>query len=104
MFVINGVDYTFHVLAVIFIVISAALFFAGQYALCRRVKRTAVKLIPAYAIVLLIVFAGLVAVSDNKGSLLDLRGAVALIILGYAFVCGVSAAMAWTTYRMRNKK
>ena len=104
MFVINGVDYAFHVFAVIFVVIIVALFFVGQYILCKRAKRMAIKLIPVYAVFLMAILAILVTMGGTGGSPIDLRSFVAWIIVGIAAICGISSGAAWLTYRIRTKK
>ena len=104
MFMINGVDYTFHIFAVIFVVVIVSLFFVGQYILCRKAKHIAIKLIPAYGVFLLIILAILVAMGGTGGSFIDLRSFVAWVILGIASICGVSSGAAWVIYRVKNKK
>jgi hypothetical protein len=86
-------------------IIAFLLIFIIQLALCFKAKRLAVKLIPVYFVIALFILAGLVAVSDNAGSLLDLRGFVAKIISGFALGCGISIGTAWQIYKYkRNKK
>ena len=104
MLVIDGVDYTFHVLAAFFVVGIVAIFFTGQYILCSKAKRTRTKLIPAYCVLLLVAAAISVAVGDTGGSPIDLRGVVALMILAVAFICGASSGAAWIIYKVRRKK
>ena len=103
MFAINGVDYTFHIIAISFVILSIAVYFTAQYLLCKKAKKLTVKLIPAYAVLLLIVLAGLVAVSGTGGSVIDLRSFVALVILCYAAICAVSAGLAWLIYKLKRK-
>jgi len=97
---INDVDYTFHILAVLSIIVIVALFFGGQYILCKKAKHMAVKLIPAYIIFLLVAAAILVATGDTGGSPIDMRGVVSLMILGIAFICGLSSGAAWLIYKV----
>ena len=104
MFVIDEVDFAFHIFAIAFVVISVAIFFTAQYILCSRAKKTRTKLIPACFVLLLVVSAILVAIGNTGGSPVDLRGVAALMILGVALICGISAGAAWLTYRVRNKK
>ena len=85
-------------------IISFLLIFIIQLALCFKTKRLAVKLIPVYFDILLLILAGLVAVSDNAGSLLDLRGFVAKIILGFALGFGISIGTAWQIYKSNRSK
>ena len=104
MFVINGVDYAFQIIAISFVILSIAVYFTAQYLLCKKAKKLGIKLIPAYGVLLLIVLAILVAVSDNRGSILDLQSFVALVVLGYALICGISSGVAWVIYRIKIKK
>ena len=103
-FVIDGIDYTFHIFGIVFIIISVILFFTVQYLLCSRAKKTRTKLIPAYGVVLQIVLAIFVTLSDNHGSFLDLRSFVALVILCYALICAISAMVAWVIFSAKNKR
>ena len=104
MFIINGVDYTFHVFGILFVAASAAIFFTAQYMLCSKAKKISTRLIPAYGVLLLVVLAIIVTTGGTGGSPIDLRGAVALMILGFASICGLSAGAAWVIYRVRSKK
>jgi hypothetical protein len=104
MFVINGIDYAFHIFATTFIVASVAVFFTVQYILCKKSKRMAIKLIPAYGVLILIILAFLVTISSTGGSFIDLRSFIALVILGYALICGISAGVAWVIYRIIKRK
>ena len=100
MFVINGTDYTLFVLAAV----AALVFFAGQYALCRWAKRPIFRCIPACAVVLLLLLAQYVLSSDNRGSFIDLRGAMAAVIVGFALLCAVSASLGWLLWRWQSRK
>lgn len=100
MFVINGTDYTLFVLAAV----AALVFFAGQYALCRWAKRPIFRYIPACAVVLLLLLAQYVLSSDNRGSFIDLRGAAAAVIVGFALLCAVSASLGWLLWRWQSRK
>ena len=104
MIVINGIDYTFHIFAAIFVVVIVSLFFAGQYILCKKAKHMAVKLIPTYVVFLLVILAILVTMGGTGGSFIDLRSFVAWVILGIASIGGVSLGAAWVIYRVKNKK
>ena len=103
MFVVNGIDYTFQIIAAAFVILSIVAYFTAQYLLCKKAKKLAIKLIPSYAVLLLIVLAGLAAVSGTGGSVVDLRGFVALVILGYALICAVSVGLAWMMYGLKRK-
>lgn len=98
MLAINGIDYIFYIIGII-----VALLFAVQYIICCKAKRIGVKLIPVYGICLLIIWAILVAVSDNSGSLIDLKWAVVVMILGVALICSISVGAAWAIYKIRKK-
>ena len=101
MFVINGTDYSLIVVGII----AAALFFAVQYFLCGKARSLGVKLIPVYFILIILVLAALVIAGDRGDTFIeDIRGVVALVILGFALVCGISTGAAWVVYRARNKK
>jgi uncharacterized membrane protein len=100
MFVVNGSDYTIIVIGIV----GALLFFAVQYALCCKAKKTATKLIPLYFILLLIVLAIIVALSESNGSLLDVQGLAAIVILVFALVFGIPIGAAWRIYKLRHKK
>ena len=101
MFVINGTDYTLIAVGII----VAALFFAVQYFLCGKARRIGVKLIPVYFSLLILVLAALVMTGDRGDPFIeDMRGVVALAILGFAVVCGISTGAAWMVYKARNKK
>ena len=104
MFVADVADYTFHVVGTIFAFALIAVFFTVQYMLCSRVKKTWIKLIPAFVVLLYVAAAILVATGDTGGSPIDLRGVVASMILIFALICGVSLGAAWVVYRVRNKK
>jgi len=99
MLMINDVDYTFYILAVLSLIIIVALFFGGQYTLCKKGKHMAIKLIPVYIVLLLVAAAILVATGDTGGSPIDMRGVVSLMILGIALVCALSAGAAWLTHK-----
>ena len=99
MFAVNGTDYTLFVLAAA----AALVFFAGQYTLCRWTRRSVFRCIPACAVVLLLLLAQYVLSSDNRGSFIDLRGAVAAIIAGFALLCAVSAGLGWLLWRQKSR-
>ena len=96
---INDVDYAFYIVAVLSFIIVVALFFGGQYALCKKAKHMAVKLIPVYIVLLLVAGAISVATGDTGGSPIDMRGVVSLMILGIALACGLSVGAAWFTHK-----
>ena len=100
MFAVNGTDYTLFVLAAA----AALVFFAGQYALCRWARRSVFRCIPACAVVLLLLLAQYVLSSDNRGSFIDLRGAVAAIIAGFALLSAVSAGLGGLLWRQKSRK
>ena len=98
--IINGGDYTIVAVGIIFVV----LLFLIQLALCFKTKHLAVKLIPMYFIFALFILAVLVATSNNVGSFLDLSLLVAVIILCFALVCGISIGGAWLIYKFKRRK
>ena len=97
---IDGTDYTIPALCLL----AVLLFFTVQYLLCRKAKRLAVKMIPFYGVGLLLLAAIGVLNTDNRGSFIDLRGLLAMLIAGFALLCALAAGAAWLLHWLRHRK
>ena len=80
------------------------LFAAGQYWLCRKTTRLALRLIPLYAVAALLVLAAVEYASYNPGGFLDLSAFVAAVIAVYAAACALSAGGGWLIWSLQNRK
>ena len=100
LFVINGADYSLFAIGGI----GALTLFAIQLALCFKAKRTGVKLIPTYFVLLLVGLAGYCAISGSSGSVLDISGVVAIVVLCFALLFGISIGAAGLIHRLVLKR
>ena len=80
------------------------LFAAGQYWLCRKTTRLALRLIPLYAVAALLVLAAVEYASYNPGGFLDLSAFVSAVIAVYAAACALSAGVGWLIWYLQNRK
>ena len=99
MFMINGTNYTFHLLALI----SFSLLFMLQYLLCKKANRRVMKLIPVCVVIFIFILATVILFTPQN-SIFDLRGLVAVLLYCYGLVCAVAVGLAWIVYKMKKRK
>ena len=84
-------------------ILGAVLFFTLQW-LCLRAKRRVVKYIPLYGIAALLLLPLLVLSADNRGSMVDLRSAVAAVMAVFALLCAGGAGCAWGLWYLKGRR
>ena len=99
MLIWHGTDYTLYVVGAL-----GAVFFFALQCLCLRAKRRAVKYTPLYGIAVLLFLPLLVLSADNRGSVLDLRGAVAAVMAVFALLCAGGAGCAWGLWYLKGRR
>ena len=99
MLIWNGTDYTLYVVGIL-----GAVFFFALQCLCLQAKRRVVKYIPLYGIAALLLLPLLVLSADNRGSMLDLRGAVAAVMAVFALLCAGGAGCAWGLWYLKGRR
>ena len=100
MLVYNGTDYTLYVI----VGITVIALFTVQYALCVKVRRRWLKMLPLSYVLLILICAALCLVKGDSGEFIDLSGFVALLLCGYAASCFAAIMAAWLAYKLKKKK
>ena len=80
------------------------LYAAGQYWLCRKTARLALRLIPLYAVAALLVLAGVEYATYNPNGFLDLSAFFAAVIALFAAACALSAGVGWLICYLQCRK
>lgn len=102
MFIVNGADYTITV----FGIIGALLMFAIQLTFCCKAKRTAVKLIPVYFILLCALFTAAIyaGVFGYGSGFIASNSIVAMILVVVIGIALIGEVLAWVVYRVYKRK
>ena len=97
---INGVNYTIYIIAAAGLVLFGGL----QYTICRRPTKKSHRQAMLFVPFLILCAALFVFGAEGGGSFLDVRGAVALALMGYGFLSLAAISAGWLAAAVKNDK
>ena len=95
---INGVDYTLPTIAIL----SFLVLFAVQYLLCRYCRSGFLRSLPCLWVIAALGLA-VACLFTEPGGFLDLRGAFALLLTGYAAICAAGIGAAYLVHKLQKR-